>query len=115
MHDNNSFEILGRTDNVINSGGLKILPEQLEVRLAPLLLPLPFYLTWRPHARLGQQLVLVSIRYPADHQKLFQKIKEVLPRYQRPAEWLLVPDFPLTHSGKIQRQQLAELVQKTTL
>ena len=114
MHDNNSFEILGRTDNVINSGGLKILPEQLEVQLAPLL-PLPFYLTWRPHARLGQQLVLVSTRYPADHQKLFQKIKEVLPRYQRPAEWLLVPDFPLTHSGKIQRQQLAELVQKTTL
>lgn len=114
LHSDNSFEILGRTDNVINSGGIKILPEQLEAQLAPLL-PLPFFLSWRLHARLGQQLVLVSTRYPPDHQKLFQKIKEALPPYQRPAEWLLVPDLPLTQSGKIQRKQLAELVRKTNL
>ena len=48
LHSPTSFTWLGRADNVINSGGIKLFPEQLERTLAPLIAQ-RFYLTAEPH------------------------------------------------------------------
>ncbi len=54
------FRWLGRADNIINSAGLKICPEELERTLAPLLPEgLVFYITGVPDAQWGTAVALV--------------------------------------------------------
>ena len=55
-----AFEWVGRADNVINSGGIKIHPEQLEADIRALLPHLPdFYITSVQHPRWGQAPAMV--------------------------------------------------------
>ncbi len=58
LTDATHFEWLGRHDNVINSGGIKLFPEKIESRIAPLI-PQRFFITSEPDSRLGQKAVLV--------------------------------------------------------
>jgi O-succinylbenzoic acid--CoA ligase len=53
-----SFEWLGRQDHVINSGGIKVHPEQVEKAIHDLI-KRPFVVTSRAHAVLGQEVILV--------------------------------------------------------
>ena len=48
----------GRFDHVINCGGIKLFPEELEKKLHPLL-PRRFYFVGVPDEKLGEKLVLV--------------------------------------------------------
>lgn len=54
------FEWLGRADFVINSGGIKIHPEQLEQIISPLL-AIDFLITGIPDESLGERCVLVTV------------------------------------------------------
>ncbi|MFQ6678781.1 MAG: enolase C-terminal domain-like protein, partial [Fidelibacterota bacterium] len=54
-----SFKWLGRFDNVINSGGVKIIPEVLEAKLAPVMYNRRFFITGEPDDSLGEKVVLV--------------------------------------------------------
>jgi len=74
------FRILGRKDFIINSGGLKINPEQLEQSIAHLI-PHPFVITYKNDDILGQKLVLlIESQHPSSNfQYLLQKIKEHIP------------------------------------
>jgi O-succinylbenzoic acid--CoA ligase len=58
MHDEKTFTYLGRKDNVINSGGVKISPEVVEEKLAHHI-PSPFFLYGVPDKVLGQKLVMI--------------------------------------------------------
>lgn len=53
-----SFAIIGRKDNIINSGGIKIQIEEVEERLRPYL-DLPYAITAAPDPRLGEAVVLL--------------------------------------------------------
>ena len=53
------FRILGRKDNVICSGGIKIQTEEVERLLKPHL-PAPFMITKRPDRKFGEQVVLLT-------------------------------------------------------
>lgn len=52
------FRILGRKDNVIDSGGIKIQIEDVENRLRPCL-PIPFMITKMPDRKFGEVVVLL--------------------------------------------------------
>ncbi|WP_234997972.1 AMP-binding protein [Parabacteroides sp. Marseille-P3160] len=99
------FRILGRKDNVINSGGIKIQIEEMERLLAPLLPP-PFAVTSLPDVRFGEIVVLVTERPVADRLAL----EQALPPYHIPRKYVRVEKIPLTETGKISRSQLKELV-----
>ena len=58
LHDAENFTYLGRRDNVINSGGVKIFPEVVERKLADQI-ELPFFVYGIPDKVLGEKLVLV--------------------------------------------------------
>ena len=58
MHDEKSFTYLGRRDNVINTGGVKIFPEVVERKLANHI-GLPFFVHGLPDETLGEKLVLI--------------------------------------------------------
>lgn len=98
------FLWLGRHDNVINSGGVKLFPEAIEKKLS-VFLENPFIMAGIPDDRLGQKLVLVM--ESASPQKinlnLFKEIKTLAP-YERPKEIFYLPTFIRTKNGKIQRE-----------
>ena len=54
----NQFIFLGRIDNVINSGGIKLIPEQIENKLMSKIQQ-RFFIASKPDNELGEKLILV--------------------------------------------------------
>ena len=100
------FRILGRRDNVVCSGGIKIQMEEVERLLRPHL-SVPFCATKVPDQQLGEALVLLVEGMQQD--SLTTLCKQVLPRLWRPRHIASVSHVPTTETGKIARQQAQEL------
>lgn len=101
------FRILGRADNTIVSGGVKVQAEELERLLRPFL-PNPFMVTWITDPRLGQSVVLLS--EDSSPESLCQKAE--LPPYWKPRHWLHVDKISLTETGKPARAAAHELAER---
>ncbi|WP_026981661.1 AMP-binding protein [Flavobacterium suncheonense] len=97
--NSNQFKWLGRYDNVINSGGVKLFPEKIEEKLSGKI-PYRFFVIGKPDARLGEKLLLVIEAEPYDIQTL---VFDVLDKFEKPKEILFVPKFRETETGKIKR------------
>ncbi len=97
-----SFRLLGRKDNMINSGGLKINPEEIEALLKPYI-SVPFIIHSVPDAVLGQKVVLV-----VESEKPIQLVipNNVIPKNKFFREVFYIPEFPRTLSGKIKRKEV---------
>lgn len=105
------FRILGRRDNVICSGGVKIQIEEVE-RLLREHARVPFMITKAPDAKLGEQVVLLT--ESSDLAALRQCCQAVLPKYWQPRHYLHVDHLPLTATGKPARQQAEQLAHAGT-
>lgn len=99
------FLWLGRYDNIINSGGIKLIPEQIEKKLSPLF-DSRFFVAGVPDAVLGQKLVLV-VEGPIDRERIGQEIRNLktLSKYEIPKEIHSLPNFIETGSGKVRREE----------
>jgi len=100
-----SFSWRGRWDHVINSGGIKFFPEEIERKIADLP-EARFYITSLPHELLGQQIVLKIEGLPWNEEKqhlFLQQIASRLTKYEIPKQILFVDKFEETGSGKIKR------------
>lgn len=95
------FQWLGRIDNVINSGGIKLIPEQIEHKLSEYI-PYRFFVIGKEDKELGQRLVLVIEH---DSYSLSPEAIESLGQYERPKEILFVKQFKETPTGKILRKE----------
>lgn len=100
------FRIIGRADNTIVSGGVKVQAEELERLLRPFL-PKPFMITWVSDERLGQAVVVLA----EDEQAESLCRRASLPDYWRPRHWLHVKQIPLTETGKPARARAHELAE----
>ena len=104
--DFESFELLGRIDHVVNSGGVKIHPEQLEDQLGDWF-DVAFYFSGRSDEELGEKLVLYLEREPLDPRSeklLMSSMREELGSIRSPKEIIYLPVFERTASGKIIRE-----------
>ncbi|EJW96875.1 O-succinylbenzoic acid--CoA ligase family protein [gut metagenome] len=110
MNDRGEFRILGRRDNVINSGGIKIQIEEVEDALRPCM-PVPFLVTSVPHPVLGEEMVvLVKDDGSFNIVDLIERqCQSALPVYWRPKRVLFVEELPFTETGKPQRARAREL------
>ena len=99
------FRILGRKDNVICSGGIKIQIEMVERQLRPHL-QTPFLITKRPDAKFGEAVVLLTEGAVDEARAVCERI---LPKYHHPRVYLHVDQIPLTETGKPARQQAEQL------
>lgn len=107
--DKEHFRWLGRADHVVNSGGIKLIPEQLETKIGPLL-DRPFFLTGIPDPALGEKLVLV-LEGEQDSAGVESLLKSAdLSTYEVPREIFCLPEFILTETGKINRPETARLL-----
>ncbi|MDX1362637.1 MAG: AMP-binding protein [Arenibacter latericius] len=100
---NTEFKWLGRYDNVINSGGIKLIPEQIETQLSSLI-PNRFFVAGKVDASLGQKLILV-VEGHEETATLLNNIKSLntINKYQVPKEIYTLPKFIETGSGKVNR------------
>ncbi|MDE6225359.1 MAG: AMP-binding protein [Muribaculaceae bacterium] len=102
--DNKSFRWLGRRDNIINSGGIKIVPELVEQKISHLI-DVPFYIIGRPDPKWGEAIVLyLESDEPIDTATLANTLSTVLSPYERPKEIMVVEQFERTSSNKIKRK-----------
>lgn len=109
IHSKTSFEWLGRYDNVINSGGVKLFPEQIEKKLSNIIKEC-FFVVGLVDDILGEKLILVvesSVELGLSKSD-FQKIG--LSSYQIPKEIYTIPKFVRTETGKVQRKQTIALL-----
>lgn len=116
LNSSTQFEFLGRADNVINSGGVKIYPEQVEVQLYTILENLgyqEYMITGVDDKSLGSKVVLII---EGEANKSSQNIRKAImentffPRYCTPKEIFFIPAFKKTKNGKIRRQATAALI-----
>ena len=105
---NIKFRILGRKDNVICSGGIKIQIETVERQLRPHL-QAPFLITKRPDAKFGEVVVLLTEGTVPEAKEVCLRI---LPKYHQPRVYLHVDQIPLTATGKPARKE-AENIAKS--
>ncbi|MBD2720579.1 AMP-binding protein [Hymenobacter armeniacus] len=108
--DAHTFEWLGRADFVINSGGVKVPAEKVElvldVALAEIGESRRCFVAGQPDERLGQA-VTAFIEGPALAPKAEQRLQtllaERLGRYEQPKQLRYVPEFRMTATGKLDR------------
>ena len=96
------FRILGRKDNVICSGGLKIQAEELERQLRPHM-SAPFVISKRADEKFGEVVVLITEGSPSDARIICERI---LPKYHQPKAYLHLDHIPLTETSKPARHKI---------
>lgn len=115
LKDERHFKFLGRIDNVINSGGLKIHPEALERVLHRYLTREVAFLGIKDK-KLGQKLVLVIEGSENDELKLqlneaLKEIEKTFSKNHLPKTIHFAPVFPRIPNGKINRKELLHLLE----
>lgn len=101
--DKEHFLWKGRFDNIINSGGIKLSPEQIENKLKAII-PYPFFLFGLAHTTLGQSLNLIIETTEIDND-LKSKISNssLLNNYEKPKFFYTCSQFIRSKNDKILR------------
>jgi o-succinylbenzoate---CoA ligase len=95
------FIWLGRFDNVINSGGIKIMPEQVESKLSTLI-PRRYFISGEQDNILGEKVILFVEGETMD---INNSVFDSLDKYEKPKEIVFVSKFKETATGKIMREE----------
>ncbi len=103
------FRIIGRRDNVICSGGIKIQTEEVEALLRPYLQQ-PFIITKLPDEKLGEAVTLLTEGIDTD--EISQVCSQVLPRYWMPRHFFHTDHIPQTATGKPARAEAERLARQ---
>lgn len=95
------FVWIGRIDNIINSGGIKLSPEKIEEKLSTLI-PRRYFVHGVPDLVLGEKLVLYIEGEPMT---IDESVFSVLDKYEKPKDIVFIPAFKQTATGKIKRKE----------
>ncbi len=125
LQPDGSFIWLGRLDNVINSGGVKVQVERVERALERALLDYRggvfsgrrFFVGGTPDERLGETVTVVMEGSPLpvqDEAALRAALQAALSRYEVPRRFAFLPRLPQTPTGKIDRRAALRRLSATT-
>ena len=100
------FILLGRIDNIINSGGLKLIPEEIEEKLTHSISE-RFIISSVDSELLGAKVVLIieSKRY-----KLQQDVFKYLSKFETPKKIYFIDRFVYTKTNKIDRLKTTKFI-----
>ncbi len=99
------FKWLGRYDHIINSGGVKLIPEQIEEKLAEII-GQRYFITSKKDPSLGESVVLIveGVKFDLDP----EQFRSVLSKFEIPKKIYFVDRFKETKSDKIDRKSTVE-------
>lgn len=104
------FKWLGRYDNVINSGGVKVIPEKVEKLIGDWMVARKvsnrFFVTGVAHPELGSEVTLVveGMFSKEDEYALLTSLRSALGKYEVPRRVFYKEHFVETRTGKIDRK-----------
>ncbi len=118
--DDKQFKFLGRFDNVINSGGVKIFAEELEAIVKSQLDEFDFtnelVLLGKPDEILGEKLVLVIEDSEDCHSERSRRLKSKISslriknKFHIPKEIVFLEKFPRSENGKVLRKEILKKI-----
>lgn len=106
LFSDHEFVWQGRFDNVINTGGVKIMPEVVEEKLSTRI-PRRYFVSGQVDENLGEKVVLYVEGAPLD---IEESVFATLDKFEKPKEILFVPKFQETATGKIMREESKSLI-----
>ena len=114
-HSESEFTWLGRWDNVINTGGFKVIPEKLEEiiksKLSQTKIDRRLFIAGLPHPQLGQQVtMIVEGDDSSEVRDSLQPILKALSKYETPKHIHFVKAFCETESGKVDQRETLKLI-----
>ena len=117
FNGNGQFRVLGRKDNTINTGGVKVQIEEVEALLRDHL-DCPFMVVPAPDPKFGQIIVLlVEMDFPdsgcviLDDTSINSAILS-LPKYWQPKKVFATKHLPLTGTGKLDRARAILIISR---
>ena len=102
----NQFVFLGRYDNIVNSGGIKLIPEQIEKKLAGKI-DGRYIVAGKKDEKLGEKLILIV---EGEQRDISKEIYSDLDKYEKPKEVYFISKFKETENGKIMRKETISLL-----
>jgi O-succinylbenzoic acid--CoA ligase len=114
LRSKNTFVWLGRADFVVNSGGIKLFPEQLEKKINTWMSErypgVSYFFFGEADDWLGQRLVLYveGVASQFNLEALEEGLKKLLGKFEVPKKINILPRFTYTETGKINRPVTAK-------
>lgn len=110
-NDGRRFRIVGRRDNVVCSGGIKIQMEEVERLLKPHV-NIGFVITKRHDPLLGEAVTLLYEGDKALTKEIEDACRKALPRHWHPRYIMPIDRIPMTETGKPARATIAMMAEK---
>ena len=105
LTDKNKFQLIGRNDFIINSGGVKLNPETIEKKLSKYI-SADFVISSIDNSKFGEVVALVFKKnIPDNYNKAFTHLS----KYEIPKEVLVIENFP-ENNGKINRLKIRSII-----
>ena len=115
--DEKKFRWLGRWDNIINSGGVKVIPEKVESVVQEIFNTLNlnnrFFITGIADEKLNQKVSLIIEGTPFTNDllsKVDRAFEEKVARYEKPRAIKFINNFKQTETGKVMRAETLHLI-----
>lgn len=107
------FTFKGRADHIINSGGLKIHPEEIEERIQDVL-DIEVFIGFQEDENLGQKLVMVieDKEENLNESEIFKSMLLSLTKNKLPKKIYRIPQFLRTENNKISRKLMQDWIAK---
>lgn len=102
----------GRLDNVINTGGIKVFPEEIEPIISEIIPNVRFFIMSQPSDTWGEEVTLIleykslpdgTIKKGKTRPDFIEKMKQKLPSHAIPRNYIAINKFKETPTGKIIR------------
>lgn len=101
--DDTHFIWKGRFDNVINTGGVKVFPEEIEKNLSEFI-SVPFFITSQKSEKWGEEIIMYIETPNQDVSEIEKIVRNNLDKFSIPKKLIPIPQFNRTESGKIIRK-----------
>ncbi|NPA37581.1 MAG: AMP-binding protein [Chlorobi bacterium] len=106
--DDKSFMLQGRADDVINTGGIKVMPQLVENKIKERI-KRRFVISSLPDETLGEKIVLVIEDENCDENSF--ELPE-LQYFEKPKEIICLKEFPETGTGKLKRKEIKNIIRQ---
>lgn len=113
IKDKNRFEVIGRADDVINSGGIKFFTAQIEEAIQRVCPASVFFVAGIPDPVLGEQIIAVFETSVPDEQilhKIKKQLSDLISPHAVPKQFFALKNLERTPSGKINKASSLRLL-----